>query len=120
PHNPLSDQIRQAMEFRRIVALGPVTVDMLDGAGSDLVISCASIGHDASRAPSPEFVATAIGKGTPAFPRRALFISDASRSWANAPEYGVALRKAVKMVHQDRPVTRITTIGLSMGAYAAL
>lgn len=108
------------MEFRRIVTRGPVTVDFLDGAGPDLVISCASVGHDASRAPSPEFVATAIGKGTPAFPRRALFVSDASRSWANAPELAPALRAALDIVTAIAPVHHIGTLGLSMGGFAAL
>lgn len=105
------------MQFQRLVSKGPITVDYLAGEGEDLVISFASIGHDATRAPSPEFVATAIGKGTGAFPRKALFVSDATRSWANAPELGPALREAVAQLdHRGK----ITALGLSMGGFAAL
>lgn len=105
------------MDFKRILTNGPITIDYLDGAGDDLVISFASIGHDATRAPSPEFVATAIGKGSSAFPRKALFVSDAARSWANAPQLAPALQKAVAQI---APQGRIAAIGLSMGGFAAL
>ncbi|MEZ5687030.1 MAG: hypothetical protein R3D78_14610 [Paracoccaceae bacterium] len=108
------------MHLTRICAEGPITVDYCDGAGGDLVIAFASVGHDPGRAPSPEFVATATGRGTAAAPRRALFVSDASRSWGNAPEFGPALIAALAQVTARAPVTRIATLGLSMGAYCAL
>ncbi|OOY10471.1 hypothetical protein [Thioclava sp. F36-7] len=106
--------------FERIYARAPFTIDFLDGGGNDLVISFASIGHDPSRPPAPEFVATATGRGTLGFPRRALFISDESRSWANDPGFAPALRAALAEVTRRRPVTRIAAIGLSMGAVSAL
>ncbi|MEI4470821.1 hypothetical protein [Frigidibacter sp. MR17.24] len=103
--------------FERLATIGPHAVDLLDGAGADLVIAFASIGHDPSRPPSPEFVATATGRGTAAHPRRALFVTDASRSWATAPGFAEALRAALARL---APPGRILTIGLSMGAVAAL
>ncbi|OWY18016.1 hypothetical protein B6V73_05260 [Thioclava sp. JM3] len=106
--------------FERIYARAPFTVDFLDGGGDDLVISFASIGHDPSRPPASEFVATATGRGTLGFPRRALFISDDSRSWTNDPGFAPALRAALAEVRRRRPVTRIAAIGLSMGAVSAL
>lgn len=92
---------------------------MVDGPAGDLVISFSSVGHDAGRAPSPEFVATATGRGT-AHPRRALFVMDESRSWASDPAFAPTLQTALTRVAALAPVGRIATIGLSMGAFAAL
>ncbi len=102
--------------FERLWNSPPWTVDFLDGAGDDLVISFSSIGHDPGRAPSPEFVATATANGT----RRALFITDTSRSWANDPGFEQALIRSLETVSARKPVTRIAAIGLSMGAFSAL
>lgn len=108
------------MEFERIWNAPPLSVDFCDGAGEDLVISFASIGHDPQRPPSPEFVATALGRGTAAAGRRAMFVSDASRSWANAPGFELALHRALAEVRARAPVRRIAAIGSSMGAFSAL
>lgn len=108
------------MTFERLVSAGPLAVDFLGGTGGDLVIAFSSVGHDPQRPPAPEFVATATGRGTPAQPRRALFVSDAGRSWASDPGFGPALHLALDRVRARAPVDRILTLGLSMGAYAAL
>lgn len=108
------------MTFERIWEAPPFRIDFLDGAGEDLVIACASIGHDPERPPAPEFVATAVGRGGAAPPRRALFVSDASRSWGNDPGFEAALRGALAAVTARAPVRRIAAIGLSMGGFAAL
>ncbi|KFE36575.1 hypothetical protein [Thioclava atlantica] len=108
------------MEFERIWQAPPFSVDFVDGEGGDLVIAFSSIGHDPSRPPSPEFVATATGRGTGAGPRRALFVMDASRSWANDPGFASALRGALARVEARAPVRRIATIGGSMGGFCAL
>lgn len=92
---------------------------MADGPAGDLVISFCSVGHDAGRAPSPEFVATATGRGT-AHSRRALFVMDESRSWATDPAFAPVLQAALDRTAAMAPVGRIATIGLSMGAFAAL
>lgn len=90
--------------------------------GADLVIAFASVGHDPARGPSPEFVATALGRGRPAgaAPRRALFVMDDSRSWGNAPEFAPALRAALADEAARAPLGRVAAIGQSMGGYAAL
>ncbi|MEI4485850.1 hypothetical protein V8J36_06575 [Frigidibacter sp. MR17.14] len=106
--------------FERIAEQGPHAVDFLDGAGADLVVAFASIGHDPTRPPSPEFVATATGRGTPAAPRRALFVTDAARSWATAPGFEATLTAAFAQVTARAPVRSLVTLGLSMGAVAAL
>ncbi|MBD3787991.1 MAG: hypothetical protein IE922_13670 [Sphingomonadales bacterium] len=89
--------------------------------GADLVIAFASVGHDPARGPSPEFVATALGRGRPAgaAPRRALFVMDDSRSWGNAPEFAPALRAALADEAARAPLGRVAAIGQSMGGYAA-
>ena len=104
-------------------AAGGVVGGVAGGApGADLVIAFASVGHDPARGPSPEFVATALGRGLPAgaVPRRALFVMDDSRSWGNAPEFAPALRAALADEAARAPLGRVATIGQSMGGYAAL
>ncbi|MCW3783808.1 hypothetical protein [Defluviimonas salinarum] len=84
------------------------------------MIAFSLIGHDPARRPSPEFVATAIGRGTGASPRRALFVMDESRSWGNDPGFAPVLRRALDRVAARAPVTQIATTGQSMGAFSAL
>lgn len=108
------------MRFERLWDRKPFAVDFLDGDGTDLVIAFASVGHDPTRAPSPEFVATATGRGTASAGRRALFVMDESRSWANDPGFAPALIAALGGVTARAPVARILTLGLSMGGFAAL
>ena len=43
--------------FETVAQSGLITVQALGGEAETLVIAFASIGHDASRPPSPEFVA---------------------------------------------------------------
>lgn len=105
------------MRFERIWAMPPFHIDFLDGTGDDLVIAFSSVGHDPARCPSPEFVATATG-GTAQ--RRALFVMDESRSWANHPGFAPALLAAVDQIAARAPIRRIATLGLSMGAFSAL
>lgn len=94
----------------------PLRIDFAGGGGDDLVIAFSSVGHDPTRGPSPEFVGTATARGA----RRALFVMDDSRSWANAADFGPALVASLAQVRAQRPVGRIVAMGLSMGAYAAL
>ena len=93
----------------------PLWLGHLPGAGQDLVIAFSSIGHDPARLPAPEFRATATAGGRPA-----LFVADASRSWANAPDFAPALRHAVAVLRGRQPIARIVTLGLSMGGFCAL
>lgn len=106
------------MALTRLLSRPPYSVDFAEGMGPDLVISFASVGHDPTRPPGPEFIATATGRGTAAAPRRALFISDESRSWASDPGFAPMLEEALARL--DAPVSRIATLGLSMGAFSAL
>lgn len=116
------------MEFEPVLSRGPIEILRLDGPGAgqgrpnDLVIAFSSIGHDPGRCPSPEFVATAIGRGAGPVtaPRRALFVMDQSRSWGNAPDFAPALRAALSLEAARAPLGRVATIGQSMGAYCAL
>lgn len=106
------------MAFERIWHRPPFAVDFLDGPGDDLAISFSSVGHDPARSPSPEFVATASGRG--GTPRRALFVMDDSRSWANHPGFAPAVQTALATIAARRPVRRTATLGLSMGGFSAL
>ena len=101
--------------FETFAQSGPITVQALGGEAETLVISFASIGHDASRPPSPEFVASATAQD-----RTALFVLDDSRSWGQTPDFANALHTALTTIRARQPVTRIVTVGQSMGGYCAL
>ena len=90
----------------------PWHVAFAPGQGDDLVIAFSSIGHDATRPPSPEFVASATHGG-----RRALFITDASRSWGAGPGFAPAVQAGLTAAG---PTARCLAIGSSMGAVCAL
>lgn len=99
--------------LERLWSTPPLLIDLRDGVGSDLIIAFASVGHDPARAPSPEFVNATAG-------RRALFVQDASRSWANDPGFAPALQAAFATVTARAPVRRVLAMGLSMGGFCAL
>jgi hypothetical protein len=82
------------------------------GAGPDLILAFASIGHDPTRPPSPEFVASSRAQG-----RRALFFMDAARSWGLDPAFPAILHRALAAAG---PAQRRLAIGSSMGAAMAL
>ena len=100
------------MTLRLIHDSPPWQVHLAPGAGDALVIAFASIGHDPTRPPSPEFVASASAGG-----RRALFLTDASRSWGQDPGFAPALAAGLAAAG---PATRRIAIGSSMGAVCAL
>ncbi|NGM44008.1 hypothetical protein G5B31_00505 [Rhodobacter sp. SGA-6-6] len=104
-----------ARVFQPLAASFPWSVQLLPGPGEALVVSFASVGHDPLRTPSPEFVGSATAGGRPA-----LFLSDASRSWCNAPGFAEVLAGAVDEVKARRPERQVLLIGQSMGAFAAL
>lgn len=99
--------------FRCLWDDAPYRIEGLDGVGDDLVIAFSSVGHDPTRLPSPEFVGTVAG-------RRALFVMDASRSWASDPGFEPALKAAFAAVKAAAPVRRVVALGLSMGGFSAL
>ena len=102
-------------DFQTLVDRPPWRIAHLPGPAPDLVIAFASIGHDATRPPSPEFVRTATAGGRPG-----MFVMDAARSWATAPGFGAALRAALDALRARQKIARILTIGSSMGGFAAL
>lgn len=99
--------------FQTWIEAPPWRVDYMSGGTDRLVISFSSVGHDPLRRPAPEFVASATS-----FDRSALFVSDESRSWGNAPGLSRVLTEALKRL--PRPPAQIVTIGQSMGAFCAL
>lgn len=104
------------MTLERLDTPAPFAVDYAPGQGAGpLVIAFSSIGHDPARMPELEFRRSATHAG-----RAALFIRDQSRSWANAPEFAPMLHQALAAARARAPVTRIVTLGLSMGAFCAL
>ena len=101
--------------FETLVNRSPYLVQAVAGRSDDLVIAFASIGHDATRIPSPEFVRSATARGRPA-----LFVMDAARSWATAAGFDAVLAQALATLQARQKVTRILAIGASMGAFSAL
>lgn len=104
------------MRLEPLEAPAPFAVNYAPGQGAGpLVIAFSSIGHDPARMPEPEFLRSATHGG-----RAALFIRDQSRSWANAPGFAPMLQQALAAARARAPVTRIVTLGLSMGGFCAL
>ncbi len=101
--------------FETLWDKAPPRILALPGATETLVIAFASIGHDASRPPSPEFVGTATADDWPA-----LLVMDASRSRANAPDFAPSLKSAVERIRARHPISRVVAIGQSIGGFAAL
>lgn len=102
------------MTLRLVLEDGPWRVEAAGEAGDVLVLAFASIGHDAARMPSAEFVGQLRG-------RRALFVMDAARSWGTGRGFADVLRRAVDAAGAEAgPVRRIVALGSSMGAVAAL
>ncbi|MEZ5799078.1 MAG: hypothetical protein R3D63_17365 [Paracoccaceae bacterium] len=112
-HPALPRQPRQPL--LRLPSAPPYHACYLPGASDSLVIAFASIGHDPARPPSPEFIGSATAGG-----RAGLFISDASRSWGDAGDFAAMLDQALAAVRERQPVTRILTLGQSMGGFLAL
>ena len=101
--------------FETFAARPPYHIQGIAGGSEDLVIAFASIGHDPTRTPSPEFVRAATARDRPA-----LFVMDEARSWATAEGFDAALRGALTTLQARQKITRILAIGSSMGAFAAL
>lgn len=93
----------------------PYRIDLIRGTATDLVLSFASIGHDPTRIPAPEFVRAATARHRPA-----LFIQDRERSFTTAPGFAEALIEAVRTLRARQTIERTLAIGTSMGAFAAL
>ncbi len=100
------------MTLRVVHEAGPWRIEMAEGAGDTLVLAFASIGHDLTRMPSPEFVGVATAGG-----RRALFVMDQARSWGTGAGFAKVLRAGLTAAG---PAGRIVALGSSMGAVAAL
>ena len=86
------------------------------GRDDHLIISFASIGRRRAEMPPDEFAGTLLRSGT----HHSLFISDLRRSWMNDPHYLKSVQTAVNKLREKAKIKRITTLGLSMGAYSAL
>lgn len=99
--------------MQRVWDSAPFTVDYQHEPGDQLVIAFSSVGHDPARPPSAEFVRSLSG-------RRALFVRDAARSWANDPGFEAAVLGAYRAACEAGAVARMMTLGLSMGAFSAL
>ncbi len=104
-----------APSLETLIDLPPYRILHLAGTSPDLVLSFASIGHDATRMPSPEFVRAASVQN-----RTALFVLDRSRSWASAPGFAGSLIEAVAKLRARQTIENTLAIGTSMGAFAAL
>ncbi|MBK8439561.1 MAG: hypothetical protein IPL38_08605 [Rhodobacter sp.] len=112
--NP-AQRLAPLRKFLVLIDRPPLRLEFLPGTGEALVIAFSSVGQDPARLPAPEFVASATSGGRPA-----LFVWDESRSWANDPGFAPALLDAVALLRRRQPLSRLMTIGQSMGGFAAL
>lgn len=86
------------------------------GDGDTLAVSFASIGNGRRKVPPDEFVGTILGDRS----RHGVFISDVRRSWMNDTEVRAAITHTLPELFQRVGIRRVTTLGLSVGAYSAL
>ena len=100
------------MTLETLIDAPPWRVAIADGTGDAMVLAFSSIGHDAGRMPSPEFVASARAGN-----RRALFFMDESRSFGLDPGFPALLQAALRAAG---PTRQTLAIGSSMGAACAL
>lgn len=97
-------------------AAPPLHLDYLRGQSRMLVLCFTGVGNRIDPVPAPEAIRLTGWDGE----NHVLFISDASRSWMNAPGLIDALQTAVaRLVEEIRP-DRIVAFGNSMGGSAAL
>ncbi|NBZ88126.1 hypothetical protein [Stagnihabitans tardus] len=89
-----------------LVAEGNYHLLYLPGTTETLILTCASIGHDPSRPPVPEWARSTR-------PHPTLFLIDVTRSWGTAPGLAETLALAPK-----HPQT--LALGASMGGFLAL
>ena len=89
------------MTLRVVHEAGPWRIEMAEGAGDTLVLAFASIGHDLTRMPSPEFVGVATAGG-----RRALFVMDQARSWGTGAGFAKVLRAGLTAAGPAGPSRR--------------
>lgn len=84
--------------------------------GDRLAVSFASIGTSRRTAPPDEFVGTVLCDPT----RHGVFISDSRRSWMNDAEVRAAIAETLPGLITSAGARRVTTLGLSVGAFSAL
>ncbi|SMP35714.1 hypothetical protein [Shimia sagamensis] len=111
--------MRQDVEYgklRTLVEDSVVRINHLPQKGSHLIVSFASIGKGWHLMPPDEFVGT-ISK----MPNcSGLFISDMTRSWMNSSVLRNTVERVVNEVIAEFEIEKVTTLGLSMGAFSAL
>lgn len=101
-----------------IAAPAPLHIHYLPGRSSKLVVSLSGVGGGKGRKPVPpmEFVATASAEGE----NHVLFVSDATRSWMNAPGLAENLAEVIEQTRSQHGITGVLAMGNSMGGFMAL
>lgn len=94
----------------------PLYLDYLPGRSGLLVLAFTGVGDDKEVVPTPEATRLTGWDGE----NHVLFISDASRSWMNAPGLVEKLCAAVDALVERIKPTRVVAFGNSMGGTSAL
>ncbi len=102
--------------LRDVAAEPPLALSYLPGQSNTLVISLSGVGTKRWEHPPIEFFKMASQERQ----NHVLFVSDASRSWMNAPGLARQLVAAVEETADQVNATRIVALGNSMGATMAL
>ena len=101
---------------REVVNTPNTRIRYAQGTDDHLVISFASIGRRRAEMPPDEFTGTLLRHPS----QHCMFVSDLRRSWMNDPHFLKSLQSAVDKIRKRAGISRITTVGLSMGAFSAL
>jgi pimeloyl-ACP methyl ester carboxylesterase len=106
------------VNLEKVVDAPPLVMRYAPGTGDELVLAFSGVGHAPSPSVEPEIEFYRIARGNGA--RHALFITDQSRSWLNAPGMAEQIAAGVRGVMARAGLGRLTALGNSMGGTMAL
>ncbi len=108
--------MKQRKPITTLIENDTLRLRALDGETSTLVIAFTGIGHKMGASQQNEFVGTASGEGE----NSVIFVADLMRSWFSHPQMVETIVEEVRNYTDRHGITRILTIGNSMGAFGAL
>ncbi len=107
---------RTPRPLHALVDDGSIRLRYAVGTGDTLIVSFSSIGRRRAELPPDEFLGSILR--TPKW--HGLFVSDVNRSWMGDAALCDTLSETLAILRKDHAITRVITIGLSMGAFSAL
>ncbi|THH34734.1 hypothetical protein E4Z66_17350 [Aliishimia ponticola] len=112
-------QLRQLafrLASRRLFRDADVDVSAIAGRGTGAMVVFTSFHGNAAKRGLLEFAGSASAKGE----RHCIFVTDRRQGWFQAPGIAAALLRVIPDYVRQHGITRLMTLGVSMGGYGAL